>query len=162
ASRNAPTRQQTLRWCIDWSYELCSPGEQRMWARLSVFAGGFELDAVEGVCGADLVDPLDVLSSLVDKSIVIRDESDGVVRLRMLETIRDYGRHTLGESGEDQLIRRRHRDWFRQLALTAEAEWISDRQPYWMARLEREQPNLRDALEYCLAEDTEDAAAAGL
>ncbi|WP_330256934.1 protein kinase [Nocardia sp. NBC_00565] len=163
-SRTAPTRQQTLRWCVDWSYQLCTPAEQRLWARLSVFAGGFELDAAEQICGADLApdDPLDVLSSLVDKSIVIRDESNGVVRFRMLETVRDYGRQKLRESGEEQLVRRRHRDWYQQLALAAEAGWISDRQPYWTARLEREQPNLRDALEYCLAEDTDEAAEAGL
>ncbi|MEV5835891.1 protein kinase [Nocardia sp. NPDC052112] len=163
-SRTAPMRQQTLRWCIDWSYELCTPAEQRLWARLSVFAGGFELDAAEQVCGADLApeDALDVLSALVDKSILIRNESNDVVRFRMLETVRDYGRQKLWESGEDQPMRRRHRDWYQQLVLGAEAEWISDRQPYWTVRLEREQPNLRDALEYCLAEDTEDAAEAGL
>ncbi|WP_169814616.1 ATP-binding protein, partial [Nocardia pseudovaccinii] len=163
-SRTAPTRQQTLRWCVDWSYQLCTPAERRLWARLSVFAGGFELDAAEQICGTDLApeDPLDVLSSLVDKSILVRDESDGVVRFRMLETVRDYGRQKLREFGEDQRVRRRHRDWYQQLALAAEAGWISDRQPYWTARLEREQPNLRDALECCLAEDTDEAAEAGL
>ncbi|MFE3002064.1 protein kinase [Nocardia sp. NPDC059246] len=163
-SRSAPTRQQTLRWCVDWSYQLCSPVEQRMWDRLSVFAGGFELDAAEQVCGADLDpdDPLDVLSSLAEKSILIRNESDGVVRFRMLETVRDYGREKLRESGEEQQIRRRHRDWYEQLALAAEAGWVSDRQPYWTCRLEREQPNLREALEYSLAENTERAAEAGL
>ncbi|WP_431972010.1 protein kinase domain-containing protein [Nocardia sp. bgisy134] len=164
ASRTAPTRQQTLRWCVDWSYGLCTLAEQRLWARLSVFAGGFELDAAEEVCGVDLAreDPLDVLSSLVDKSILIREESDGVVRLRMLETVREYGRQKLRESGEAQQLRNRHRDWYRQLALAAEAEWISDRQPYWIARLDREQPNLRDALEYSLTEKTKEAAEAGL
>ncbi|MET8428436.1 protein kinase [Nocardia sp. NPDC004860] len=164
ATRTAPTRQQTLRWCVDWSYELCTPAEQQLWARLSIFAGGFELDAAEQVCGADLgpEDLLDVLSSLVDKSIVIREESSGVVRFRMLETVRDYGREKLRESGEDHRLRRRHRDWCHQLALAAEAGWISDRQPDWSARLEREQPNLRDALEYSLAENTEQAAEAGL
>ncbi|MGW4121788.1 protein kinase domain-containing protein [Nocardia sp. NPDC004711] len=164
ATRTAPTRQQALRWCVDWSYELCSPAEQRLWARLSIFAGGFELDAAEQVCGADPApeDPVDVLSSLMDKSIVIREESNGVVRFRMLETVRDYGREKLHEAGEEQQLRRRHRDWYQQLALAAEAEWISDRQAYWTARLEREQPNLRDALEYSLAEDTEQAAEAGL
>ncbi|MFE2999768.1 ATP-binding protein, partial [Nocardia sp. NPDC059246] len=164
ASRTAPTRQQTLRWCVDWSYELCTPAEQRLWARLSIFAGGFELDAAEQVCGVDLApeDPVDVLSSLVDKSILIRDESHRIVRFRMLETVRDYGRQKLRESGEDQQLRRRHRDWYQQLALGAEAGWVSDRQPYWTARLEREQPNLREALEYSLAEDTEQAAEAGL
>jgi non-specific serine/threonine protein kinase len=164
ASRTAPTRQQTLRWCIDWSYELCGPAEQRMWARLSVFACGFELDAAEQVCGTDMApdSALDVLSSLVDKSILTRDESNDVVRFRMLDTLRDYGRQKLRESGEDRLMRRRHRDWYQQLAVTAEAEWISDRQLYWLVRLQRELPNLRDAFEYSLGEDTPEAAQAGL
>ncbi|MEV6101255.1 protein kinase [Nocardia sp. NPDC051981] len=163
-SRTAPTRQQTLRWSIDWSYQLCTSAEQRLWARLSVFTGGFELDAAEQICGTDLApdSPLDVLSALVDKSILIRDESHGVVRFRMLETVQDFGRQKLRESGEDQLVRSKHRDWYQRLALEAEAGWISDRQPYWFARLDRELPNLRDALEHCLAENSEEAAEAGL
>ncbi|WP_433526245.1 ATP-binding protein [Nocardia pseudovaccinii] len=163
-SRTAPTRQQTLRWCVDWGYELCAPDEQRLWARLSVFAVSCELDAVEQVCGVGLAphSSLDVLSALVDKSILIREESDTIVRFRMLETMRDYGRQKLRESGEDTELRRRHRDWYQQLALDAQAGWISDRQPYWIARLERELPNLREALECCLSEDTDEAAAAGL
>ncbi|MFI7665651.1 ATP-binding protein [Nocardia sp. NPDC049526] len=163
-SRTAPTRQQTLRWCVDWGYELCTPAEQRLWARLSVFAVSCELDAAEQVCGADLAPHslLDVLSSLVDKSILIREESHTIVRFRMLETMRDYGRQRLQESGEDTELRRRHRDWYQQLALDAQAGWISDRQTYWIARLERELPNLRDALESCLSEDTDEAAEAGL
>ncbi|MFQ6398576.1 protein kinase domain-containing protein [Nocardia sp. KC 131] len=163
-SRTAPTRQQTLRWCVDWGYELCTPAEQRLWARLSVFAVSCELDAVEQVCGVGLAphSPLDVLSSLVDKSILIREESHTIVRFRMLETMRDYGWQRLRESGEDTELRRRHRDWYQQLALDAQAGWISDRQPYWIARLERELPNLRDALESCLSEDTDEAAEAGL
>ncbi|WP_345347772.1 protein kinase domain-containing protein [Rhodococcus olei] len=164
SSRTAPTRQKTLRWCIDWSYELCTEDEQLLWARLSVFAGGFELDAAEQLCGGDLAadDPLDVLSSLVDKSIVTRDESNGIVRFRMLDSIRDYGWQKLREFGADQHMRRRHRDWYQQLALAAEAEWISERQLYWTARLEREQPNLRDALECSLSEGTGQAADAAL
>ncbi|MFD4441088.1 ATP-binding protein [Nocardia sp. NPDC058519] len=164
ASRSAPMRQQTLRWCIDWSYQLCDPAEQRLWARLSVFAGGFEFDAAEQICGADLApaDPLDVLSSLVDKSILIRIESDGVVRFRMLETVREYGRQKLQEIGEYAQMCRRHRDWYEKMALAADNEWVSDRQTYWTARLDREQPNLRSALEYCLAEDTEQAVTTGL
>ncbi|WP_305781201.1 ATP-binding protein [Nocardia nova] len=162
--RTAPTRQQTLQLCIDWSYRLCTPGERQLWAELSVFDGGFEIDAAEQICG---VEPsahrtLDVLSSLVDKSILIRDESNGVVRFRMLETVRDYGRRKLRASGEEPRVRRRHRDWYRRLALDAEAEWISDRQPYWINRIEREQPNLRETLEFTLTENTEHAAAAGL
>ncbi|WP_280345486.1 protein kinase domain-containing protein [Nocardia abscessus] len=171
-SRTAPTRQQTLRWCIDWSYGLCAPAEQRLWARLSVFAGSFELDAAEQICGADSsggseLDAvehslLDVLSSLVDKSIVMREVSHSVVRFWMLETVRDYGREKLRESGEDTDLRRRHRAWYQQLALDAETGWISPRQPDWIVRLEREQPNLREALESYLSENTRAAAEAGL
>ncbi|MEV4241593.1 protein kinase [Nocardia sp. NPDC049737] len=163
-SRTAPPRQQTLRWCIDWSYQLCTPVEQRIWARLSVFTSGFELDAVEQVCGADLAPEslLDALSSLVDKSIVIREEPDGVVRFRMFETMRDYGREKLQESGEYRDLRRRHRDWYERLALDSEAGWIGDRQLSWLARLDREQPNFREMLEFCLAEDSAEAAEAGL
>jgi non-specific serine/threonine protein kinase len=163
-SRTAPSRQQTLRWCIDWSYGLCTPVEQRLWARLSVFACTGELDAIEQVCGVDLAPdtPLDVLSSLVDKSILVREESDTIVRFRMLETIRDYGRERLRESGEYQQLRRRHSAWYHQLALDAEAGWISDRQLDWIARLQRELPNLREALESYLDEDTEEAARAAL
>ncbi|MEU1204060.1 LuxR C-terminal-related transcriptional regulator [Nocardia sp. NPDC005825] len=160
--RTAPTRQQALRWCIDWSYELCTPAEQRLWARLSVFAGGFELEAVEAVCGADAAELLDVLSSLVDKSVVIREELDGAVRFRMLDTVREYGQDKLREAGADEEFRRGHRDWYRRLVLDAENDWISDRQCDWMARLDREQGNIRAALEFCVTDPTEQSAEAGL
>ncbi|MFE9322626.1 protein kinase [Nocardia sp. NPDC052278] len=162
-SRTAPQRQQTLRWCIDWSYQLCTPMEQRLWARLSIFTGGFELDAAEQVCGIESppADLLDALSSLMDRSIVNREELDGVVRFRMLETVRDFGREKLHEIGEYQDLRRAHRDWCQRLALDAEAEWISDRQLDWLARLEREQPNLREALEFCISDRSAESAEAG-
>ncbi|MFF2111597.1 protein kinase domain-containing protein [Rhodococcus koreensis] len=159
-SRSAPTRQQTLRLCIDWSFELCTAGEQLVWGRVAVFAGSFELDAAERVCGADL-DPgelLDTLTSLVEKSILIREESGAVVRIRMLETLREYGYEKLEQTGEDTPLRRRHRDWYEALALDAEAEWISADQLDWIARLRREQSNLREALEF----SSNDDPAAGL
>lgn len=164
SSRTAPARQQTLRLCMDWSYDLCTPAEQQLWAQLSVFAGSCELDAAEGVC---MPDPgphsvLDVLSSLVDKSILIREESGAVVRFRMLDTLRDYGRQELRASGRAGELRRRHHEWYERLCANAAAGWISREQPAWIARLAREQPNLRDALEYCLTEDTGTAADAGL
>ncbi|KXX59639.1 protein kinase domain-containing protein [Rhodococcus sp. LB1] len=154
-SRGAPTRQQTLRLCIDWSFELCTAGEQLVWGRVAVFAGSFELDAAEQVCGAGL-DPgelLDTLTSLVEKSILIREESGSVVRFRMLETLREYGYEKLEQTGEALSLRRRHRDWYEALALDAEAEWISARQLDWIARLQREQPNLREALEFSIDDD---------
>ncbi|MDV6268363.1 protein kinase domain-containing protein [Rhodococcus globerulus] len=162
-SRGAPTRQQTLRWSIDWSYDLCTPGEQHLWGRLSVFAGSFELDAAEEICRGDLTPEglLDTLGSLVDKSILIREESDTVVHFRLLETLRDYGREKIVEAGEYEVLRRRHRDWYQQLALDAAAGWISPRQLELIDRLDREVPNMREALEYCLS-DNDDGVAAGL
>ncbi|MGW5383465.1 protein kinase domain-containing protein [Nocardia sp. NPDC003963] len=162
--RNAPSRQQSLKLCLDWSYDLCSPTEQRAWARLSVFAGSCGLDAVEQVCAGDTApgEVVDVLSGLVDKSILTREQSGAVVRFRMLETLRDYGRAELRESGEEPELRRRHRAWYCRLALDAEADWIGRAQVGWIARLEREHPNIREALESALSEDTEEAAEAGL
>lgn len=154
-SRGAPTRQQTLRLSMDWSYELCTAKEQRVWARLSVFAGSFELDAAEDVCADDLPpsDLLDEVTSLVDKSILIREDAGAVVRFRMLETLRDYGHEKLEQAGDYANFRRRHRDWYQQLALDAAAGWISPRQLDWIGRLEREQPNLREAMEFALSEE---------
>ncbi|MGW4771861.1 protein kinase domain-containing protein [Nocardia sp. NPDC004278] len=156
-SRGAPMRQQTLRWCIGWSYDLCTTVEQQLWHQLSVFSGGFELDAAEQVCSTILTEAelLDALSALVDKSILIREETDGTIRFRMLETVQEYGRQKAENSGEYPEYLQRHRDWCERLALRAEAEWISPHQPYWVARLERELPNLRKALESSLTESHE-------
>ncbi|MFE5790393.1 protein kinase domain-containing protein [Rhodococcus erythropolis] len=150
-SRGAPTRQQTLQLCIDWSYELCTTLEKKLWARLSVFAGSFELDAVEQVCnqGLQQQEILDAVTSLVDKSILIRDESGVVVRFRLLETLRDYGQAKLKQSHDSPGMRRHHRDWYERLVHEAEADWGSARQQEWIARLDREWPNLREALDFC-------------
>ncbi|RZK82230.1 MAG: protein kinase, partial [Rhodococcus sp. (in: high G+C Gram-positive bacteria)] len=165
-SRGAPRRQQTLRLSMDWSYDLCSSPEQRLWERLSVFAGTFELDAAEGICEGEVApeDLLDMLTALVDKSILIRDAPGGVVRFRLLETVRDYGRHKAEQSGDYQALRWRHRDWYEKLALTAEAEWVSSQQLKWIARLGREQSNLREAMTLCLSEagDTDTEAGLGI
>ncbi|MFE5474088.1 protein kinase [Nocardia sp. NPDC056541] len=157
--RGAPMRQQTLRWCVDWSYDLCTPDEQRLWTLLSVFAGGFELDAAEEVCAGELTrsELLDSLSALVDKSILIRDEIDRTVRFRMLETVQEYGRQQAAEGGAYVDSARRQRDWCLRLTLQAQAEWIGPHQLQWVARLERELPNLRKALEFALSESNEAA-----
>ncbi len=163
-SRSAPVRQQTLRACMDWSFDLCATPERILWARLAVFVGGFELEAVEGVCADEALpgeDLLDLVAGLVDKSVLIREDvgHHQRVRYRMLETIRDYGQEILIQTGEQAALRRRHRDWYQQLVTRAKAEWISDRQAYWLSRLRREHPNLRAAIEYCLTEPGEAAAA---
>jgi len=148
-SRTAPTRQQTLSDCIDWSFDLCTDREQLMWERISIFAGSSELDAVEHVCGFDLtVDEVaDIVSSLVEKSILIRESPGQAVRFRMLETLREYGRTKLHAAGEYFAQQKRHLDWCEQLVLSAKSEWISSSQIQWISRLEREQANLREALE---------------
>lgn len=152
-SRAAPSRQQTLRWSIDWSYELCTLQEQRTWERLTVFAHSFELDAAEAICDDD--DLLDVVASLVDKSVLIREEADGVVRYRLLDILREYGREKLEATGEYPTLSRRYRDWYERLVLRAEGDAISPRQLDWFDRLDREQPNLRAALQYCLSAPAE-------
>ena len=158
-SRNAPERQQTLGACVNWSFDLCAKPERMLWARLSVFAGGFELDAVEGVCADETLpeaDLLDLVTGLMDKSILTRaDIGDGqapTVRYQMLETIREYGHQKLHRAGEDVALRRRHRDWYERLVTRASVEGVIDRPAYWMARLTREQSNLRAALELGLTE----------
>nr|WP_246044834.1 LuxR C-terminal-related transcriptional regulator [Rhodococcus oryzae] len=164
-SRVAPTRQQTLRSCVDWSYELCAAKEQQLWAWLSVFVGGFELDAAEGVCPEELVDDdfLDAVASLVDKSILVREECGEIVRLSMAETIRAYGSEKLRESGDFPRAQRRHLAWHEQLVELAGSEWLGPRQVHWIGRLDREQSNLREALAFSMTAsviDTEPDATA--
>ncbi|HZN78415.1 MAG TPA: protein kinase [Mycobacterium sp.] len=158
-SRGAPARQQTLGWSIGWSYDLCAPAEQQLWGRLSVFAGSFELEAAEDICGSDLApgDIDDLVSALVEKSILMRTETKGVVRFRILETLRAYGRERIQQTGTYTELRRRHRDWYRRLLLDAEAEWFSSQQVHWIQRIEREMPNLREALEFSLSDNGETA-----
>ena len=152
--RGRPDRQQTLRASIEWSYQLCTPQEQRLWARLCVFAGSFELDAVEGVCTGDIAgdEIVDLVSGLVDKSIVVRHEGGTVARYRLLETIREFGLERLNEAGDGPALRLRHLQWYAALVHTAKAEWISERQVYWLARLAAESANGRSALDFCLNE----------
>ncbi|WP_137725332.1 ATP-binding protein [Prescottella subtropica] len=151
-SRGAPTRQQTLRLSIDWSYDLCTPVERGLWNRLSVFAGGFGIDAVEGVCAhaAASTETLDLLTSLVDKSILTVEGTGASTRYGMLETVRDYGREKLAESGEVDECRRRHRDWYLRLAEFSYDNWVGPRQVELIDRLTRDDANLRDALDFCV------------
>ncbi|MGV0044919.1 protein kinase domain-containing protein [Mycobacterium colombiense] len=156
-NRVAPARQQTLSWSIGWSYELCTPAEQRLWSRLSVFAGSFELEAAEYVCADGLLaQELDnLLTSLVDKSIVVRTERNGVIRFRLIDTLREYGRAKIESSTDLNDLRRRHLDWYRQLADRAAADWFGPRQLSWVKRLESEVYNLREALEFALSDAPE-------
>ncbi|GDY28530.1 ATP-binding protein [Gandjariella thermophila] len=151
-------RQQTLRATMDWSFELCSPPERTLWARLSVFAGGFSLEDAEQVCSGpgipdDEVFPL--VSGLVEKSIVVREDCDGRAWFRLLETIRQYGRGRLVDAGEEDAVRRRHRDHFQRLCARAEAEMLAAAPPRGADPIRGALPNLRAALEFCLSEPGE-------
>jgi predicted ATPase len=158
-ARTGESRHQTLRAAVSWSHELCTAPEQRLWARLSVFPGDFDLDAAERVCGGDIL-PADTLFStlgrLVDKSVV-GCEQDGR-RYRMLDTIRDYGAEQLAALGEHEELRRSHRDYYLSLAEQAAAGSLSAGQAGWLVRLRQETPNLRVALDYCYASPGQEAA----
>ncbi|MFG2129285.1 ATP-binding protein [Streptomyces sp. NPDC048751] len=151
-SSTARPHQRTLRALIDWSHELCSPPEQLLWRRLSVFAGGgFDLDAAEDVCCGDGLprgEILDRLDRLVAQSVVLTSEDESRPQYRMLETIREYGRGRLAESGEERPLLRRHRDYFRALAESSAAAWYGPGQEEALARLRAQHGNLRLALEY--------------
>lgn len=152
-SRAAPARHQTLRLCVDWSYEQCTPEERSLWRRISVFTGGFELDAVEATCDIDGLSSrtpiLDLLTALVDKSIVSRTTTahDDTTRFHLLETLREYGLERLAEEGELEVLQTRHAEWCRELVSRAEDELVGSRQIRWLQRLDRELPNVRRALE---------------
>jgi predicted ATPase/DNA-binding CsgD family transcriptional regulator len=162
--RAGPAHQQALDATVGWSYDLCSPAEKLMWARLSVFAGGFDLEAAEEVCSGDGIDREDVLSlvaSLVNKSIVVRQQAteNTSAWYQMLETIRQYGAERVVDRGQVQALRIRHRDHYRELAAQFAAEGFGPHQADWFIRLRRESGNLRAALEFCLADGGEAATA---
>ena len=159
-ARTALPRQQTLRALIDWSYDLLSENERLLLQRLSVFAGGWTLEAAEEVCsgdGIDSYDVLDLLTQLVNKSLVVvmQGPQNGETRYRMLETIRQYARDKLAETGKGESIRDRHLAYFVKLAKQAEPELYRSDQALWLKRLDAELDNFRAALEWALTKDIE-------
>ncbi len=156
-SRTAPPRQQTLLATVAWSYDLLPPAERRLFARLAVFAGGWTLEAAEAVCAGEGLDPddvLDLLSQLVDKSLVLVDEADGggEVRYRLLESLREFAAERLAEEGEGagSAVRRRHGAYYLALAEQAAGGLYGAAQAHWLARLETEHDNLRQALRWAV------------
>lgn len=154
--RSAPTRQQTLKATLDWSYSLLTAEERRLFRRLAVFVGGWSLEAAEqvGAVHGNLPDDtLDLLTRLIDKSLVHVDESGGAARYRMLEPLRQYGLHHLVETGEETSVRERHARFYRLLVEQAVPELHGPRQIEWFARLDRELGNLRAALQWMASHD---------
>jgi predicted ATPase/class 3 adenylate cyclase len=161
-SRTALPRQQTLRATIDWSYNLLPEPERVLLRRLSAFVGGWTLPAAEAVCGDTMPpragaggegDVLDLLTQLVNKSLVAVEEHGAEARYRLLETVRQYSLERLIESGEAEGLRGRHRDWYLSLAERAEPELVGRDRGAWLDRLEAEHDNLRAALEWSLGSE---------
>ena len=148
-AQDLPARQRTLRSTIEWSYGLLEEDEKELFARLSVFAGGRTLEAIEAICdaGGDLaLDVLDGLASLVDKSLLKQEEGvGGEPRFVMLETIHEYAREKLQGRGEAEEVRRQHAEYFLALAEEAEPAVEGEQQPAWVERLEEEHDNMRAA-----------------
>jgi len=151
-SKTALPRHQTLRATIQWSYDHLAPEEQRLFRLLAVFAGGWALDAATAVAGdrADEFEVLDLLTHLVDKSLVVVErEAGGEARYRMLETVRQYAQERLNEAGEAGEARTRHLDFFLASAVEANSDILGPEQSKWVARLERDHENALSAHTWC-------------
>jgi len=151
-ARDLPARQQTLRQTMDWSYDLLSEAEQKLFRRLSVFAGGFVLEAAESVCDTkqDLgLDILDGVASMVDKSLVRQvEQTDAEPRFLMLETMREYGLEKLAASGEEERTKKAHAAYCLVLAEEAASETDTGEVKAWMDRFEMEHDNFRGASDW--------------
>jgi len=169
-----PTRQQTISGAMEWSYELLSAGEKQLFRRLAVFAGGFTLEAAEGVVvgqpsavakhviAEPIIEALEGITSLVDKSLLgAKPQSHGEVRFRMLEVVREYALDRLDASGEAEPMRRHHAAYFLGIAEEAEAHLHGPQPAEWLRRLEEEHDNIRAALRWSLAYDAGMAARLG-
>jgi predicted ATPase/class 3 adenylate cyclase len=157
-ARDLPERQRTLRATIEWSHDLFEPEDQRLFARLGTFNGGWTLEAAEVICGPGVsLDVLDGLGTLIDHSMVRSGEpqDDGEPRFTMLETIREFAVERLALSGEADELRRRHAERFRDLAEEAEGHLTREDRVLWLTRLEGEHDNIRAALDW--AERAQDA-----
>ena len=158
-SRTSLPRHQTLRACIDWSYNLLSPAEGALLRQLSVFQGGWTLEAVEAICKTDPsagVPPEDVLelfTQLVDRSLVVGQIKGRSMRYRLLDTIRQYAHEKLAEGGEEQAACRRHLAYFLDLAVRAEARLRGPHQVEWHELVKAELDNFRAALTWALKVD---------
>ena len=151
--RTELARHRTLRATLDWSFELLSEPERKLFCRLSVFTGGWTLEAAEAVGaggGIEEGDVVELFLMLVDKSLVVSEAEEGGFRYGMLEPLRQYARERLEESGEDQAIKRTHAQYFLALAEEAEPKLWESGDKAWFGRLEKEHDNMRAALSWTL------------
>lgn len=166
-SRTALPRHQTLQAVIEWSCNLLTPSEQCLFRRLSVFVNGWTLEAAESVCSHEHTttkavlkpeDILELLTQLVNKSLVMTEEVHGEFRYHMLETIRQFGSDKLVEANESEALRDRHLEYFLQWAESAEPHLIRAEQLEWLARLDVDHENLRAALEWSLSQESPESS----
>ena len=161
--RSLPVRQQTLRSTIQWSYDLLGPQEQALFRLLAVFVDGWTLSAAEALCqepGRADLDVLNTLSALLDNSLIqVSEEEAEEARFLMLQTVREFGLERLTASGELQRTREAHAHYFLRLSEQAEPELHGPNQAMWVARLEQEHDNLREALEWALEQGRDEQAA---
>ncbi len=159
--RTALPRHQTLQATIDWSHDLLSDQERVLFARLSVFAGGFTMNAAEEICageGLPATEVLELLAHLADKSLIVVDRRGPSTRYRLLQTIRQYSREKLAESGDEVRVRIRHSHWCASLAESG-SELEAAHQAEWVDRFEAEHDNFRAAMQWAI--DTDDGETAG-
>jgi predicted ATPase len=164
--RDAVPRHKTLRAAIDWSYDLLPDQERALLHRLSVFRGGWTLNAAERVCigrGIEDWEILDLLASLADKSLIVYEQQEGAGRYRLLEIIRQYAAEKLSAGDEERLYRKKHRDYFLDLATEINPKLGDPEQAHWLDVLEAEYDNLDLALDFCLenSEETEEGLRLG-
>ncbi|MCA9758133.1 MAG: tetratricopeptide repeat protein [Candidatus Eisenbacteria bacterium] len=157
-SRTALPRQRTLRATIDWSYDLLEEAERVLFRRLAVFSGGWTLRAAEDVCAGERIEGwqvLDLHTRLVEKSLVELDaaKSEGRTRYRMLESVREYAHHRLGEVGESNELQERHGRYYLQRSEEVATHLRGPEQAMWLSSLENEHDNLRSALSYLVEHD---------
>jgi predicted ATPase/DNA-binding SARP family transcriptional activator len=156
-ARTALPRSQTLRGCLDWSYALLSPGEQELLQALSVFVGGWTLEAAEAVCAGSCTSEMDILNLLdllAGKSlVVVEPDRETELRYRLLEPVRQYAQEKLFQAGKAETLRDQHQTYFQELAAQAAPHLRTHQQITWMRRLERELPNLRQALDWAYTKE---------
>lgn len=160
-TRTALPRQQTLQALADWSYQLLNNEEQGLLRRMSVFFGGFSIEAAEDICSGEEIEPqqiLDLLTQLVDKSLLIAEVGGESARYRLNETMRQYGLNKLIAAGEAETFRIRHRDWFLELAERLELLLYGPDQGRYLTELDQHQDNLRSAIEWSLSAKEGEAA----
>jgi non-specific serine/threonine protein kinase len=156
-NRGLLPQHKTMRAAVDWSFELCAEQERTLWTRVSVFVDSFDATGAEWVAHADdlpVDDVLPTLAGLVDKSVLLADDHEGARRFRLLETLRQYGLDRLGAPAR-VVLRRRHRDFYLDLAERFDADWYGPRQTEWTRQMLVELPNLREALAFCLSDPAE-------